>query len=440
MAVLRVKAVGPLTTTEATFGGQAPVSDHLPQAYTVTLPASLEPTTRARAAHDAELQGGGTLHLLVWNVMCRGRAGREGKEGSVLEGRVLTNNGLGLDETADSYERRILQRVAPVISDWMKVGSSQSPSLLVACLQELPAQPLLQEDLLAQLRTSTGRPGLVIVLMPSKCENRASNPSTCTGVLWDSQDMPTVRLLQGGGEDVVGALGVMFTLACGLPIALFSIHLPFVDNNSSTGREEATRRLRGGLATLRARSTRAGASVAVIAGDFNVDVPSALSSLKDAGLGPLSFDTCADSATFRGALLTVDACVALSVTDAEAAPAISAEPLCSSEFAGQGLWRVGGSAPFFGKSREVFLESSVSKGLHDDPRLWGLSDNALATLGLWPFADQARALTLVHARGRDPGTSQRKRRRLANPLAESDVSSSGSDSSSGSEEEGDDAG
>ena len=128
----------------------------------------------------------------------------------------------------------------------------------------------------------------------------------------------------------------------------------------------------------------------------------------------------------------MDGCVGL--TAAAARPASGAEPVCCSRFAGRGVWRLGGSEPFFGRSREVFAAESVSRQLQDDPRVWGLPDPALATLGLWPFADQDRALSLIQARRRVAGGRSRKRPRLGNPLAAASGpgEESGSDSGSGS--------
>ena len=83
-----VCAAGLLASAEAVFDRR--VSDHLPQSYSVALP----PLSVGGNA------GGTVLEVLVWNVMCRGRAGREGQKGSALEGKVLSNNGLELDEDA----------------------------------------------------------------------------------------------------------------------------------------------------------------------------------------------------------------------------------------------------------------------------------------------------------------------------------------------------
>ena len=39
------------------------------------------------------------------------------------------------------------------------------------------------------------------------------------------------------------------------------------------------------------------------------------------------------------------------------------------------------------------IGDQVAKNLHDDPQLWRLSDAAVASLGCWPFAEQAKEVS-----------------------------------------------
>ena len=185
----------------------------------------------------------------------------------------------------EAYEQRLLQTAAPVVGDWFRAGSGASCRRL-ACLQEFPAQPLLQEDLLARLRAAAGLPRLVVAVRPSRCEGEAgaklANP-TCTALAWDAAALDASLL----AEDDAGALGVAFKTACGAPISVFSAHLAFSDGGEGG---EAARRLCGALAAARARGRAAGAAAVVVAGDFNVDARLVLDpGSADVALGPLTF-------------------------------------------------------------------------------------------------------------------------------------------------------
>lgn len=39
------------------------------------------------------------------------------------------------------------------------------------------------------------------------------------------------------------------------------------------------------------------------------------------------------------------------------------------------------------------IGDQVAKNLHNDPQLWRLSDAAVASLGCWPFAEQAKEVS-----------------------------------------------
>ena len=41
----------------------------------------------------------------------------------------------------------------------------------------------------------------------------------------------------------------------------------------------------------------------------------------------------------------------------------------------------------------LIFNTEVAKNLHDDPQLWRLSDAAVASLGCWPFAEQAKEVS-----------------------------------------------
>eukprot|EP00913_Durusdinium_trenchii_P034562 g32333.t1 len=129
-----------------------------------------------------------------------------------------------------------------------------------------------------------------------------------------------------------------------------------------------------------------------------------------------------DSAVFRGQRLSVDACVALPGLEE---PSTSLMPLVEDS---GGLWRPSELELFGPEGRDAFIEKYVAKNLHDDPRLWRLSDTAVASLGCWPFAEQPREVArLLH------GTRSQKKRKLDNPLLTAYASESEEDSTEDSQ-------
>jgi len=151
----------------------------------------------------------------------------------------------------------------------------------------------------------------------------------------------------------------------------------------------------------------------VVAGDFNVDVRK----IGDGDCG-LEFASCctSNSAVFRDSSLTVDACIAAMGCqpwkDRETMKVDGVLEQCISQNMDDGVWRMQTSMPFFGLSRDAFIETCIHRLLHDDPRLWRLSDAALATLGLWPPVDQLRELgqLLIRCREQVLEVSPAKRR------------------------------
>eukprot|EP00971_Amphidinium_carterae_P323079 6420860-Amphidinium_carterae.1 len=190
-----------LVDSEQCFAKQAPISDHLPQTY---------------AIHERSKDGKSTTlsyNLLSWNVMCRGRAGGKGRDGTVLEGQTLTNNGLEHDETADAYQDRMLTRVVPILSNWF-AGTDAGTRPKIACLQEFPQYPLLQDEMLSRLHQLSQLHNLQLALRPTSCagvrdeEGGVWCPSSCTAFIWDRAALPHAKILETLACDL-GALPLL---------------------------------------------------------------------------------------------------------------------------------------------------------------------------------------------------------------------------------------
>eukprot|EP00929_Paragymnodinium_shiwhaense_P054788 TRINITY_DN27461_c0_g1_i2.p1 TRINITY_DN27461_c0_g1~~TRINITY_DN27461_c0_g1_i2.p1 ORF type:complete len:439 (-),score=111.24 TRINITY_DN27461_c0_g1_i2:42-1358(-) len=435
MPEVRVEAAGLLAEAEAVFDSQQPWSDHLPQQFKAVA-GSLE------------------VQLLVWNVMCRGRAGQVGRAGTALAGKTLTNNGLDYDETVEDYEKRLLERVAPVIAKWL-VGEDGNddrqsrPPLKLACLQELPAPPLLQEDLLGRLRTLSSCPQLMLAVQPSGgavAEDGAAPFSTCTAILWrvDGSVEPTVqaRLRPSGGGEPPSSLGLLLSMSGQPPVAVFSVHLPFVDHRGGPRYDMAVRQGVEAVKAFDQCGRLAAACAVIVAGDLNCDVEDVHPVLADKGCRmDMKSARHEGSATFRKSRVTTDACVAWAMGQGAAGEQDSAKS-GSGESSGaevaaastDGIYRLGSSALWFGRGgRDDFLKMCIAKQLQDDPHVWRLEDRALASLGLWPFGEQPALLSRLRNRAKE-AAKPKKKARLNNPLAaalgcDSESGSSGSDES-----------
>ncbi|CAK9116093.1 unnamed protein product [Durusdinium trenchii] len=380
----RVSSLGTLLSAEESFS-LPPVSDHLPQAFRVVW------------------ETGHAVEILSWNVMARGRAGATGRAGTALEGKRLTNNGLDCDETPDSYKQRLKERVLPVLQRWLEQsGTCQR----VACLQEFPVQPLLQQEFLSDLRSKI--PCLQMAVgsawevesmdLPNACvlqlvvEAGFAQLATHTNaVVWDSSLCERPSQVPRGPEVLQLALK-----STKHTFDLMSFHLPFKDSPGGARYSEGVKAATSFLRTLSRDTPRP----LIAAGDFNVQV----NDLEKA-FGATAMATQHDSAVFRGQRLSVDACVALPGLEE---PSTSLMPLVEDS---GGLWRPSELELFGPEGRDAFIEKYVAKNLHDDPRLWRLSDTAVASLGCWPFAEQPREVArLLH------GTRSQKKRKLDNPL------------------------
>ncbi|CAK9011944.1 unnamed protein product [Durusdinium trenchii] len=352
----RVSSLGTLLSAEESFS-LPPVSDHLPQAFRVVW------------------ETGHAVEILSWNVMARGRAGATGRAGTALEGKRLTNNGLDCDETPDSYKQRLKERVLPVLQRWLEQsGTCQR----VACLQEFPVQPLLQQEFLSDLRSKI--PCLQMAVGSAWEAGFAQLATHTNAVVWDSSLCERPSQVPRGPEVLQLALK-----STKHTFDLMSFHLPFKDSPGGARYSEGVKAATSFLRTLSRDTPRP----LIAAGDFNVQV----NDLEKA-FGATAMATQHDSAVFRGQRLSVDACVALPGLEE---PSTSLMPL-------------------------------VAKNLHDDPRLWRLSDTAVASLGCWPFAEQPREVArLLH------GTRSQKKRKLDNPLLTAYASESEEDSTEDSQ-------
>eukprot|EP00928_Gymnodinium_smaydae_P028641 TRINITY_DN21795_c0_g1_i1.p1 TRINITY_DN21795_c0_g1~~TRINITY_DN21795_c0_g1_i1.p1 ORF type:complete len:472 (+),score=87.69 TRINITY_DN21795_c0_g1_i1:98-1513(+) len=430
-----VTALPPLLTAEKAFAAVAPYSDHLPQAFRVAV---------SRGGLEC-------VEVLTWNVMTRGRSGGCGREGTALAGKALTNNGLNLDEGVEAYEDRILERVLPVVASWWpsSVGGEESlktpthyPRL--ACLQEFPAAPLLQEEILRQLRIVTARPQLQLAVWsaPVAAPLLAFH---CNAVLWDDRDWLAAKLrpshCSSSSPGVNGASAVVdfyiarqgfVTEEClnideKPTLRLMSIHLPFLDLPGGPRYAAALEQARKSCSE--AAVAAADGVLTILAGDLNADTEVALES----AVFHARWGRVVGSAVWHGQHLTVDGVVALAgAGNKECSQHIRApDPLSvsSSETRTQripnltsGVLRGDADAQSLfgvGGDREAFIAARVRRELQDDPRLWRLDDLALATVGRWPFADQERVLGRLLKRAAANGSSaaRRKRVRLQNPMA-----------------------
>ncbi|CAE8718047.1 unnamed protein product, partial [Polarella glacialis] len=450
------------------FAAEKPVSDHLPQKFQVVRGSETSPTHAAAADHEPPL-----LEILSWNVMCRGRAGQTGRQGTALQGQTLTNNGLDCNETMEEYEQRLLERVVPVLGDWFgsSRGSSQTSGCQrgprVACLQEFPAMPVLQEEIQSRLRRLAG-PTAQLAVGP--LPGPGDKSSSCLALIWDSANWLSSSLsasqegpaclrahLQAGGS------------FCSVELA--SVHLPFVDVPTGPQAGIARDIARQWLSRQFPPDQEGGEKLRVVCGDFNVDIREVRA------LPAVSWACVADSSKFRAADLTMDACAIsdsfLPLPGAEGGAAVVIEGQQQQQRQQQqqkqqqqqqqqqqeqqqqkqqeqqkqqkqrqrpqqqstGVLRPGdpsGTLSIFGigGGRDEFLASRVHRDLQDDPRLWRLGDKELATLGCWPFAEQARVLTrLLQSSKRNNQSVEDGGPAKRNPLAAALGVASSSDSS-----------
>eukprot|EP00931_Biecheleriopsis_adriatica_P103033 TRINITY_DN77923_c0_g1_i1.p1 TRINITY_DN77923_c0_g1~~TRINITY_DN77923_c0_g1_i1.p1 ORF type:complete len:424 (+),score=89.58 TRINITY_DN77923_c0_g1_i1:77-1348(+) len=389
---------GLLLAAEECFNAETPISDHLPQVFRVP-------------------RAGIPIEVLTWNIMARGRCGKAGRAGTALEGQTLTNNGLDCDETPEAYESRLMQRVLPLMAAWFAGAGSER--LRVACLQEFPAMPLIQEDALVKLR-ATGRDSLQLAVGPfapgAGSEGEAQQITAyCNAVAWDSNQWPEPPLQLSSASVGPHALGIVFQAKAtqNVKLQLLSLHMPFIDVPGGLRYSEGLKAAAAFLARL-PRCTGE-SDLLVAAGDFNVDVKELC---KQNSALDASIEFKDSSAVYRGQRITVDACATIQSRAGSTAGEIPAASSLSRS--GQGLWRAEGPGwlGFFGTAgRDKFIARYINHGLQDDPRLWRLGDTAVATLALWPFTDQARELGRLLTRSKDTVSSRKRKRVLGNPLA-----------------------
>ncbi|CAE7700320.1 abcG22 [Symbiodinium sp. CCMP2456] len=343
-------AAGTLLDAKVCFHADCPISDHQPQLF------------RANC-------GGRFVEVLTWNVMVRGRSGQVGRQGTALEGRALTNNGLDCDETPEAYALRLRDRVAPAVAKWL----ASAASAWVASFQEFPAHPLLQEEFLAVLRQT--RASVQLAVGSGKTKGGAIElASYCNAVAWAGDiwtDPPQEVSVSFPG------LGLVLN-GSDWRLSVLSFHLPFVD---APGGPRYGESLQAAKAFLR----RLGGWLAgplLAAGDFNTSVELLEDEARSVGA---ELALMPKSAVFRDQQLSTDGCVLL------AKPGGAADVEAMSQV--EGVYRGSCAGLFAGMDRDAFVSKYIAQSLHEEPRLWRLSDGGVATLGRWAFAEQPKELT-----------------------------------------------
>ncbi|CAE7528079.1 abcG22, partial [Symbiodinium pilosum] len=114
------------------------------------------------------------------------------------------------------------------------------------------------------------------------------------------------------------------------------------------------------------------------------------------------------SAVFRKQQLSTDGCLLLAQTRGTAESH-------AMDLVG-GVWRGSGAGLFAGLDRDEFVSKCIAQSLHEEPRLWRLSDLGVSSLGRLSFADQPKELTRLVKQSATCGAPAKKRQRLANPL------------------------
>ncbi|CAE7209601.1 abcG22 [Symbiodinium necroappetens] len=282
-------------------------------------------------------------------VLEKGRSGQVGRQGTALEGRALTNNGLDCDETPEAYALRLRDRVAPAVAKWL----ASAPSAWVASFQEFPAHPQLQQEFLAVLRQT--RASVQLAVGSGKTKGGAVElASYCNAVAWAGDiwtDPPQEVSVSCPG------LGLVLNGA-DWRLSVLSFHLPFVD---APGGPRYGESLQAAKAFLR----RLGGWLAgplLAAGDFNTNVELLEDEARSAGA---ELALMPKSAVFRDQQLSTDGCVLL------AKPGGAADVETMSQV--EGVYRGSCAGLFAGMDRDAFVSKYIAQSLHEEPRLWRLS-------------------------------------------------------------------
>ncbi|CAE8633984.1 unnamed protein product [Polarella glacialis] len=354
MASLEASA---LASAEEIFGEQ--ISDHLPLEFKVSHPGF----------------EGEEVDIFSWNVMARAlcRPASLGTSGS-----SITNNGLELDETIPEYRRRLMDRVAPVLTSWIRSRQVHKRRRWVACLQEAPGHPGLRREFLRAVEAGCGD----LQQQQLHCVEKLQSAFACSVTMWDDRTW-NLSFCASASEP--------FHVLCTV-LATKADHVP---------------RLRANL--LRASPVD---QLALAVGDINVDLSDAdvVSELaarcregsrqKEMLREPVAVGSVQGSAVYRGQAVTSDAAV-LAQGQASACTSVLEK------------WD-----PLGGLSREGFIKQRINFSLHDWVRqLESLSDEDLGSLGAHHFGDQASEL-----QGSPFGIESRQekhihRRRLQNSVA-----------------------
>jgi len=371
------------------------ISDHLPQVFRILYPELVV---------DVE--------VFCWNIMARGRSGLSSShsEGTAAwealdknlsivqppqqhEQAMLTNNGLDLDETIGSYEKRLSGDVVPLIARWITAKRLRRAAWIV-CLQEAPAHPEHFRDLKRSVGTSAG--------MPDGTLQHADLQRSYTArsvTLWDAERWELRHCAHAEGDvalcTVLASVDESRRSPSPILLRVLNCHFPFQGED-----EKAVLALRGLKCNFpfrsegeKALSAPAGilakllteapvGQLALAVGDMNFDIED----VDSESFAALARRGCVrDSAIYRGQRITRDAAVLMMGT----AETETLKPVPPSLADGSSE----DEDPLRGLSRNEFIKQSINVKLQARVQeLSALCGRALADLGAHHFGDQAEKL------------------------------------------------
>ncbi|CAE8705709.1 unnamed protein product, partial [Polarella glacialis] len=273
------------------FGEQ--ISDHLPLEFKVSHPGF----------------EGEEVDIFSWNVMARAlcRPASLGTSGS-----SITNNGLELDETIPEYRRRLMDRVAPVLTSWIRSRQVHKRRRWVACLQEAPGHPGLRREFLRAVEAGCGD----LQQQQLHCVEKLQSAFACSVTMWDDRTW-NLSFCASASEPFHVLCTVLATKADHVPrLRVLNCHFPMSDGTAPAGGFSAGVEALANL--LRASPVD---QLALAVGDINVDLSDAdvVSELaarcregsrqKEMLREPVAVGSVQGSAVYRGQAVTSDAAV-----------------------------------------------------------------------------------------------------------------------------------